>query len=114
MYHYQLSMSVKVVLNVQDIYSRLLRDRIILYGTPSMTYVANAVIAQCFFYRMEDAKKDISLYINSPGECDDGMAIYDTMQFGKCDIVTYCVSQAASMSTCYLQLVLLEAICFPE
>lgn len=86
-----------------DIYSRLLRDRIIFIGTPINDFVANAVIAQMLFLQMEDAKKDISLYINSPGgSVTDGMAIYDTMQFLKCDIVTYCVGQAASMSTLLL------------
>ncbi len=86
-----------------DIYSRLLKDRIIFIGTPINDFVANAVIAQMLFLQMEDAKKDISLYINSPGgSVTDGMAIYDTMKFLKCDIVTYCVGQAASMSTLLL------------
>ena len=86
-----------------DIYSRLLRDRIIFIGTPINDFVANAVIAQMLFLQMEDAKKDVSLYINSPGgSVTDGMAIYDTMNFLKCDIVTYCVGQAASMSTLLL------------
>ena len=86
-----------------DIYSRLLKDRIIFIGTPINDFVANAVIAQMLFLQMEDAKKDISLYINSPGgSVTDGMAIYDTMNFLKCDIVTYCVGQAASMSTLLL------------
>lgn len=86
-----------------DIYSRLLRDRIIFIGTPINDFVANAVIAQMLFLQMEDSKKDISLYINSPGgSVTDGMAIYDTMNFLKCDIVTYCVGQAASMSTLLL------------
>lgn len=83
-----------------DIYSRLLKDRIIFIGTPINDYVANAVIAQLLFLQMEDAKKDIHLYINSPGgSVTDGMAIYDTMGFLQCDIVTYCVGMAASMST---------------
>lgn len=86
-----------------DIYSRLLKDRIIFIGTPINDFVANAVIAQMLFLQMEDDKKDISLYINSPGgSVTDGMAIYDTMNFLKCDIVTYCVGQAASMSTLLL------------
>ena len=86
-----------------DIYSRLLRDRIIFIGTPINDFVANAVIAQMLFLQMEDAKKDISLYINSPGgSVTDGMAIYDTMNFLQCDVVTYCVGQAASMATLLL------------
>jgi len=86
-----------------DIYSRLLRDRIIFIGTPINDFVANAVIAQMLFLQMEDPKKDISLYINSPGgSVTDGMAIYDTMNFLQCDMVTYCVGQAASMSTLLL------------
>ena len=86
-----------------DIYSRLLRDRIIFIGTPINDFVANAVIAQMLFLQMEDPKKDISLYINSPGgSVTDGMAIYDTINFLQCDIVTYCVGQAASMSTLLL------------
>ncbi len=86
-----------------DIYSRLLRDRIIFIGTPINDFVANAVIAQMLFLQMEDPKKDISLYINSPGgSVTDGMAIYDTMNFLQCDIVTYCVGQAASMATLLL------------
>ncbi|HBM85688.1 MAG TPA: ATP-dependent Clp protease proteolytic subunit [Opitutae bacterium] len=86
-----------------DIYSRLLRDRIIFVGTPINDFVANAVVAQMLFLQMEDPKKDISLYINSPGgSVTDGMAIYDTMNFLQCDIVTYCVGQAASMATLLL------------
>lgn len=86
-----------------DIYSRLLRDRIIFIGTPINDFVANAVVAQMLFLQMEDPKKDISLYINSPGgSVTDGMAIYDTMNFLQCDVVTYCVGQAASMSTLLL------------
>ena len=86
-----------------DIYSRLLRDRIIFIGTPINDFVANAVIAQMLFLQMEDPKKDISLYINSPGgSVTDGMAIYDTTNFLQCDIVTYCVGQAASMATLLL------------
>jgi len=86
-----------------DIYSRLLRDRIIFIGTPINDFVANAVVAQMLFLQMEDQKKDISLYINSPGgSVTDGMAIYDTMNFLQCDVVTYCVGQAASMATLLL------------
>ena len=86
-----------------DIYSRLLRDRSIFIGTPINDFVANAVIAQMLFLQMEDPNKDISLYINSPGgSVTDGMAIYDTMNFLQCDIVTYCVGQAASMATLLL------------
>lgn len=86
-----------------DIYSRLLKDRIIFIGTPIDDYVANAVIAQMLLLQMEDPKKDIQLYINSPGgSVTDGMAIYDTMQFLSCDIKTYCMGQAASMATVLL------------
>ena len=86
-----------------DIYSRLLKDRIVFVGTPIDDYVANAVIAQLLFLQMEDPKKDIHLYINSPGGVvTGGMAIYDTMNFLQCDIVTYCVGMAASMSTVLL------------
>ncbi|MFP4166174.1 MAG: ATP-dependent Clp protease proteolytic subunit [Opitutales bacterium] len=86
-----------------DIYSRLLRDRIIFIGTPINDFVANSVIAQMLFLQMEDPKKDISLYINSPGgSVTDGMAIYDTMNFLKCDVITYCVGQAASLATLLL------------
>ncbi|MCF7688341.1 MAG: ATP-dependent Clp protease proteolytic subunit [Cephaloticoccus sp.] len=86
-----------------DIYSRLLKDRIIFLGTPIDDTVANLVIAQMFFLQMEDPKKDIQLYINSPGGVvTGGMAIYDTMNFLQCDIVTYCVGMAASMSTVLL------------
>jgi ATP-dependent Clp protease protease subunit len=86
-----------------DIYSRLLKDRIIFIGTPIDDGVANVVIAQLLFLQMEDSKKDIHLYINSPGGVvTGGMAIYDTMNFLQCDIVTYCVGMAASMSTVLL------------
>ena len=86
-----------------DIYSRLLKDRIVFIGTPIDDGVANAVIAQLLFLQMEDAKKDIHLYINSPGGVvTGGMAIYDTMNFLQCDIVTYCLGMAASMSTVLL------------
>ena len=86
-----------------DIYSRLLKDRIIFIGTPIDDYVANAVIAQMLLLQMEDSKKDIQLYINSPGgSVTDGMAIYDTMRFLSCEIKTYCMGQAASMATVLL------------
>jgi ATP-dependent Clp protease protease subunit len=86
-----------------DVFSRLLKDRIVFIGSPIDDGVANAVIAQLLFLQMEDAKKDIHLYINSPGGVvTGGMAIYDTMNFLQCDIVTYCVGMAASMSTVLL------------
>jgi ATP-dependent Clp protease protease subunit len=86
-----------------DIYSRLLKDRIVFIGTPINDGVANVVIAQLLFLQMEDPKKDISLYINSPGGVvTGGMAIYDTMNFMSCDVVTYCIGQAASMATVLL------------
>jgi ATP-dependent Clp protease protease subunit len=81
-----------------DIYSRLLRDRIIFLGGPIDDHVANIVIAQILFLANEDAKKDIYLYINSPGgSVSAGLAIYDTMQFVKPDVSTICVGMAASM-----------------
>ncbi|MBC8347672.1 MAG: ATP-dependent Clp protease proteolytic subunit [Verrucomicrobia bacterium] len=86
-----------------DIYSRLLRDRIVFIGTPIDDFVANSIIAQLLFLQMEDPKKDVHIYINSPGgNVSDGMAIYDTLNFMKCDIVTYCLGMAASMSTVLL------------
>ncbi len=86
-----------------DIYSRLLKDRIIFIGTPIDDNVANVVIAQLLFLQMEDPKKDIHLYINSPGGVvTGGMAIYDTINFLQCDVVTYCIGMAASMSTILL------------
>ena len=86
-----------------DIYSRLLKDRIIFIGTPIDDNVANVVIAQMLFLQMEDAKKDVYLYINSPGGVvTGGMAIYDTMTFMQYDVVTYCIGMAASMSTVLL------------
>jgi ATP-dependent Clp protease protease subunit len=86
-----------------DIYSRLLKDRIIFIGTPIDDMVANLVIAQLLFLQMEDPKKDIHLYINSPGGVvTGGMAIYDTINFLQCDVVTYCIGMAASMSTVLL------------
>ena len=86
-----------------DIYSRLLKERIIFIGTPIDDYVANLVIAQMLFLQMEEKDKDINVYINSPGgSVTAGLAIYDTMQFIKCDIATYCVGQAASMGAVLL------------
>jgi ATP-dependent Clp protease protease subunit len=81
-----------------DIYSRLLKDRIVFLGTPVNDAVANAIIAQLLFLAAQDADKDISLYINSPGgSITAGMAIFDTMQFIKPDVSTICVGMAASM-----------------
>ncbi len=86
-----------------DIYSRLLKERIIFLGTAIDDNVANVVIAQLLFLQSEDPEKDISIYINSPGGVvTAGLAIYDTMQFLKCDITTYCVGQAASMGAVLL------------
>ncbi|QHI67909.1 ATP-dependent Clp endopeptidase proteolytic subunit ClpP [Tichowtungia aerotolerans] len=86
-----------------DIYSRLLKERIIFLGTEINDTVSNLVIAQMLFLQSEDAEKDISIYINSPGGVvTAGMAIYDTMQFLKCPITTYCVGQAASMGAVLL------------
>jgi ATP-dependent Clp protease protease subunit len=86
-----------------DIYSRLLKERIIFLGTEINDAVSNLVIAQLLFLQSEDAEKDISIYINSPGGVvTAGMAIYDTMQFLKCPITTYCVGQAASMGAVLL------------
>jgi len=86
-----------------DIYSRLLKDRIILLGTPIDDTVANLVVAQLLFLQSEDPKKDIDLYINSPGGVvTAGMAIYDTMQVLTCDVKTYCLGQAASMGSVLL------------
>ncbi len=86
-----------------DIYSRLLKDRIIFVGTPIDDNIANVVIAQMLFLQMEDVSKDINLYINTPGGAiTAGLAIYDTMQFVKCDVATYCVGQAASLGALLL------------
>lgn len=86
-----------------DVYSRLLRDRIVFIGTPITDGVANSVIAQLLFLQMEDPKKDVHIYINSPGgSLTAGMAIFDTMNFLSCDVVTYCVGQCASMATILL------------
>lgn len=86
-----------------DIYSRLLKDRIVFIGTAIDDQVANAVIAQLLFLQMEDPKKDIQLYINSPGgSVTAGMAIFDTVNFMHCDVVTYCIGLAASISAVLL------------
>ena len=86
-----------------DIYSRLLKDRIIFIGTPIDDNVANVVIAQMLFLQMEDVNKDINLYINTPGgSITAGLAIYDTIQFVKCDVATYCIGQAASLGALLL------------
>ncbi|MBA7492773.1 ATP-dependent Clp protease proteolytic subunit [subsurface metagenome] len=86
-----------------DIYSRLLRDRIVFIGQPIDDNVANTVIAQMLFLEVEDAKKDIKLYINSPGGLvTSGLAIYDTMQYIKPDISTICMGQAASAAALLL------------
>ena len=86
-----------------DIYSRLLKDRIIFLGTPIDDHIANLVIAQMLFLQMEDPKKDINIYINSPGgSVTAGLAIYDTMQFVTCDVTTYCLGMAASMGAVLL------------
>lgn len=86
-----------------DIYSRLLKDRIVLLGTPVDDTVANLLVAQFLFLQNEDPKKDIELYINSPGgSVSAGLAIYDTMQMLSCDVRTYCVGQAASMAAILL------------
>ena len=86
-----------------DIYSRLLKDRIVFIGTAIDDMVANLVIAQILFLQMEDANKDINIYINSPGGAvTSGLAVYDTMQFVKCDVATYCVGQATSMGALLL------------
>jgi len=86
-----------------DIYSRLLKDRIVFIGTPIDDHIANLVIAQLLFLQMEDGKKDISIYVNSPGgSVTAGLAIYDTMQFLTCDVTTYCLGMAASMGAVLL------------
>lgn len=86
-----------------DIFSRLLKDRIIFIGTGISDEVSNLIIAQLLFLQSEDAEKDISIYINSPGgSVTAGLAIYDTIQFLKCSVATYCVGQAASMGAILL------------
>jgi ATP-dependent Clp protease protease subunit len=86
-----------------DIYSRLLVDRIVFLGTPVDDMVSNLIIAQLLFLQMNDPKKDVHLYINSPGgSVTAGLAIYDTLQYLTCDVNTYCVGQAASMGAVLL------------
>ncbi len=86
-----------------DIYSRLLKDRIVLLGFPIDDHVANLIVAQLLFLESQDPEKDIYLYINSPGgSVTSGMAIYDTMQYIKPDVVTICIGQAASMGAVLL------------
>ena len=86
-----------------DIYSRLLVDRILFLGTPVDDMVANIIIAQLLFLQMADPKKDVHLYINSPGgSVTAGLAIYDTIQYMTCDVNTYCIGQAASMGAVLL------------
>jgi ATP-dependent Clp protease, protease subunit len=86
-----------------DIYSRLLKDRIIILGSPINDVVASTIVAQLLFLESEDPEKDINLYINSPGGVvSSGMAIYDTMQYIKCDVSTTCIGMAASMGAVLL------------
>ena len=86
-----------------DIYSRLLKDRIIFLGSSINDEVANSIVAQMLFLQAEDAKADVHLYLNSPGgSVTSGMAIYDTMQFITCDVATYCIGQCASMAAVLL------------
>ncbi|MCE3010582.1 MAG: ATP-dependent Clp protease proteolytic subunit [Proteobacteria bacterium] len=86
-----------------DIYSRLLKDRIVILGTQVTDDVANAIIAQFLFLEVDNPEKDIHLYINSPGgSVTAGLAIYDVMQFVKCDVATYCLGMAASMGSLLL------------
>lgn len=86
-----------------DIYSRLLKDRIVILGTPVNDAVASSIVAQLLFLESQDPEKDINLYINSPGGVvSAGMAIYDTMQYVKCDVATTCVGMAASMGAVLL------------
>lgn len=86
-----------------DIYSRLLKDRIIFIGTPIDDMVANVIIAQLLFLQMENPEKDVDIYVNTPGgHVTSGLAIYDTMQFIKPDVNTYCVGQATSMGAVLL------------
>ena len=88
---------------VYDIYSRLLKDRIIFLGQQVTADLANSLVAQMLFLQSDDPKKDIHLYINSPGgSVTAGLAIYDTMQFVTCDVATYCLGQAASMGSLLL------------
>jgi len=86
-----------------DIYSRLLKDRIVFLGTQVNDTIANSIVAQLLYLQFDDPKSDVHLYINSPGgSITAGMAIYDTMQFISCDVATYCLGQAASMGALLL------------
>jgi ATP-dependent Clp protease protease subunit len=86
-----------------DIFSRLLKDRIIFVGTALDDDISNLIIAQLLFLQAEDAEKEVSMYINSPGgSVTAGLAIYDTIRFLKCDVSTYCVGQASSMAAVLL------------
>ena len=86
-----------------DIYSRLLKDRIVFLGSQVNDEVANAIVAQLLFLQSDDPTSDIHLYINSPGgSVTAGLAIYDTMQFVTCDVATYCIGQCASMGAVLL------------
>jgi ATP-dependent Clp protease, protease subunit len=86
-----------------DIYSRLLKDRIVILGSQITDTVANSIVAQLLYLQFEDRKADIHLYVNSPGgSITAGLAIYDTMQYITCDVATYCVGQAASMGAILL------------
>jgi ATP-dependent Clp protease protease subunit len=88
---------------VYDIYSRLLKDRIVFLGSQVNDEVANSLVAQMLFLQKDSPESDIHLYINSPGgSVSAGMAIYDTMQFVTCDVATYCIGQAASMGAVLL------------
>ncbi len=88
---------------VYDIFSRLLKDRIVFLGTQVTADLSNSIVAQLLFLQSEDPKADIHLYINSPGgSVTAGLAIYDTMQFINCDVATYCIGQAASMGALLL------------
>ncbi len=88
---------------VYDIYSRLLKDRIIFLGSSINDEVANSIVAQMLYLQSDDPKSDIQLYINSPGgSVSAGLGVYDTMQFVSCDVATYCVGQAASMGAVLL------------
>ncbi|HNX35904.1 MAG TPA: ATP-dependent Clp endopeptidase proteolytic subunit ClpP [Kiritimatiellia bacterium] len=110
MYSPQANMLVPIVVEqtgrgerAYDIYSRLLQDRIVFIGSAINDDVSNLIIAQLLFLQAQDATKEISVYINSPGgSVTAGLAIYDTMQFITCDVATYCVGQAASMGAVLL------------
>jgi ATP-dependent Clp protease protease subunit len=88
---------------VYDLFSRLLKDRIVFLGSEVNDFVSNIVVAQLLFLQMENKHQDISIYINSPGGAvSAGLAIYDTMQFVECDVATYCIGQASSMGAVLL------------